>query len=74
MIVSGAKNRALAAYKTGEYSLAFGIESGIFEVPHTKSGYMDTTCCAIYDGKEYHLGLSCCIEYPKAMIDAHFRE
>jgi non-canonical (house-cleaning) NTP pyrophosphatase len=27
MIVSGAKNRAFAAYKTGEYNLAFGIES-----------------------------------------------
>jgi len=37
MIVSGAKNRALAAYRTGKYDLAFGIESGIFEVPYTKS-------------------------------------
>ncbi len=55
MIVSGAKNRALAAYKTGEYDLAFGIESGIFEVPHTKSGYMDTSCCVIYDGSKYHI-------------------
>ncbi|MEI6711367.1 MAG: DUF84 family protein [bacterium] len=74
MIVSGARNRALAAYISGKYDLAFGIESGIFEVPYTKSGYMDTTCCAIYDGEKYHLGLSCCIEYPKAMIDAHFKE
>lgn len=74
MIVSGAKNRALAAYNSGKYNLAFGIESGIFPVPHTKSGYMDTTCCAIYDGEIYHLWLSCCIEYPKVMIDRHFKE
>lgn len=70
MIVSGARNRALAAYKTGEYDLAFGIESGIFPVPYTKSGYMDTSCCVIYDGQQYHIGFSSCFEYPKKMVES----
>lgn len=69
MIVSGAKNRALSAYKTGEYDMAFGIESGIFEVPHTKSGYLDTSCCVIYDGSRFHIGFSSCFEYPTKMIE-----
>jgi non-canonical (house-cleaning) NTP pyrophosphatase len=30
---------------------------------------MDTTACAIYDGKQFHLGLSSCFEYPKKMIE-----
>jgi len=74
MIVSGAKNRALWAYASGTYNLAFGIESGIFPVPYTKSGYMDTSCCVIYDGREYHIGFSSCFEYPKKMIDSILSE
>jgi len=70
MIISGAKNRAFWAYQTGEHVLSFGIESGIFPVPHTKSGYMDTSCCVIYDGNNYHIGFSSCFEYPKQMIDS----
>ncbi len=69
-IVSGAKNRAEWAYKLGEYALSFGLESGIFGVPHTKSGYLDTTCCAIYDGTNFHIGFSSCFEYPKKMIES----
>lgn len=69
-IVSGAKNRAEWAYKLGEYALSFGLESGIFAVPHTKSGYLDTTCCAIYDGTNFHIGFSSCFEYPKKMIES----
>ncbi len=70
MIVSGAKNRALSSFETGKYDLAFGIESGIFPVPYTKSGYMDTSCCVIYDGDNYHIGFSSCFEYPKKMIES----
>ena len=68
-IISGAKNRARWAYEKGEYDIAFGIESGIFPVPHTKSGYIDTTSCVIYDGTNYHIGLSSCFEYPKGMAE-----
>lgn len=66
--ITGAKNRANAAYAKGNAELSIGLESGIFPVPHTKSGYMDTTICAIYDGATYHIGFSSCFEYPKTMI------
>jgi len=65
--VRGAMNRARNAYQDCDY--AVGLESGLFEVPHTKSGYMDTTMCAIYDGKNFHIGASSAFEYPKSMID-----
>jgi len=60
--IQGAKNRAQGAFQNCD--LAVGLESGIFPVSGTKTGYMDTTVCAIYDGKEFHLGLSSCFEYP----------
>lgn len=67
--IQGAKNRAKQAFeKNVGCGYAFGLESGIFKVPHTKSGYMDTTACAIYDGENFHLGLSSCFEYPKELI------
>lgn len=61
----GAMNRARQAFTTCDYSI--GIESGLMEIPYTKSGYMDVTACAIYDGKEFHIGLSSAFEYPKDM-------
>lgn len=67
-IVTGAKNRAKKSFVLSGAELGIGLESGIFKVPHTKSEYMDTTACAIYDDKIFHLGLSACFEYPKKMI------
>jgi inosine/xanthosine triphosphatase len=60
--VRGAITRAKGAFQDCTYS--FGLEAGFMEVPYTKSGYMDTTACAIYDGKECHLGLSSSFETP----------
>ena len=60
--IDGAKNRARAAYAGNNFGI--GIESGLIEVPHTKTGMMDTCACAIFDGKEYHIGLSPAFEYP----------
>ncbi len=60
--IHGAIKRAENSFKECDYS--FGIESGLMEVPYTKSGYMDVTACAIYDGKNFHLGLSSSFEYP----------
>ncbi len=68
--VAGAMNRAKNAFSGCDYSI--GLESGLFAVPHTKSGYMDITMCAIYDGKNYHLGGSSTFEYPKKIIDLVF--
>lgn len=73
-ITTGAKNRAKAAWEKTRADLGVGLESGIFKVPHTKSEYMDTTACAIYDGKKFHLGLSSCFEYPKKMIDSILKD
>jgi len=66
-MIKGAKNRAKAAFK--DCSLSFGLESGIVPIPHTKSEYMDFGCCAIFDGKDFHIGLSMGFEYPKSMVD-----
>jgi len=65
--IKGAKNRAIHAFSNCAYS--FGLESGIRKVFSTKSSYMDVTVCAIYDGSDYHLGLSSSFEYPKKVID-----
>lgn len=60
--VCGAKNRAKDAFVDCQY--AFGIESGLMAVSGAKSGYMDVCVCAIYDGSEFHLGLSSAWEFP----------
>lgn len=61
-IITGAKNRARNSFIRCNYS--FGIESGLMSVPETKTGYMDVCICAIYDGRNYHLGMSCAFEPP----------
>ena len=60
--IKGAMNRAKNCFDNCEYSV--GLESGLMKVPETKTGYMDFTACAIYDGKNFHLGLSSAFEYP----------
>lgn len=65
--VEGAKNRALGAFPGHE--LSFGIESGLIEIPHTKTGMMDVCVCAIFDGIEYHIGLSSAFECPPKVMD-----
>lgn len=61
--IKGAMNRAKNAW--GECDYSFGVESGLMQIPFTKTGHMDFTVCAIFDGKEHHLGLSSAFEYPK---------
>ena len=65
--IQGAKNRAKEAHEGNDFGI--GLESGLFEVPHTKTGMMDTCACAIYDGKEYHVGLSSSFEYPIKVME-----
>lgn len=70
--VEGAMNRARAAFFDCDYSV--GIESGLMPVSNTKSGYLDVCAAAIYDGVEFHLGLSSAWEFPdkeiiRSMID-----
>ena len=66
-VVTGAMNRAQAAFIESDYSV--GIESGLMEVPFSKSGHMDVCACAIFDGTEYHLGLSSGWEFPNKEIN-----
>ena len=67
MVVEGAIDRARQAFQNCAYS--FGIEGGLIEVPKTKSGYMETSICAIYDGNQFHLGMAPSYEWPKTVID-----
>ncbi len=40
------------------------------QVPFSKTGHMDVCACAIYDGREFHLGLSSAWEFPdKKVLD-----
>src|SRR3989344_4803137 len=64
--IQGAINRAKDSFKDCDYSI--GLESGLMNVPHSKSGYMDVCVCAIYDGKEFHIGLSSAWEFPDKRI------
>jgi inosine/xanthosine triphosphatase len=64
--IQGAMNRARAAKGDADYGV--GIESGLMQVPNTKSGYMDVCACAIHDGTEFHLGLSSAWEFPDPKI------
>ncbi len=66
-VVTGAINRAKNSFKDCTYSI--GLESGLVQVPLSKSGYMDLCACAIYDGKECHLGLSSAWEFPDPSIN-----
>ena len=65
--IQGAINRAKNCFKDCNFSV--GLESGLMKVPETKSGYMDFTACAIFDGSKIHLGLSSAFEHPKIVME-----
>ncbi len=71
--IDGAMNRARSAFIDCDYGI--GLESGLMIVPKTKSGYMDICACAIYDGEDFHLGLSSAWEFPnKDIIDSMLKD
>jgi inosine/xanthosine triphosphatase len=61
--IHGAKDRARAAFEGSD--LAVGLESGLLEAPETKTGYLETTVCALYDGRQYAIGMAPSFEWPK---------
>lgn len=68
-IIRGAKNRAKNAFdKLSSCRYSFGIESGLFEAPGSRTGYLEACICSIYDRKNFHLGLSCGFEVPPAIL------
>ncbi len=68
-MVGGAKNRAKRAW-TPECTYAIGLEAGLMRCPGTRTGFLDANACAIFDGKNYYLGLSPGFEYPPSVL--HF--
>jgi inosine/xanthosine triphosphatase len=67
--VQGAVHRSTAAYsKTEDCDYAVGIEGGLMEVPHTKSGYVEVAVCAIFDGVKHHIGTSPGFEWPTEVM------
>lgn len=73
-ILQGAKNRAVRAFEAKKCDFAVGIEAGIFRVQGTNSGWVDTACVAIFDGKKFFLGFSPMFEYPKKVIETILAE
>lgn len=68
--IQGAKNRARNAFANVEKCIySMGLESGLFETPGSQTGFMDACVCAIYDGSNYYLGLSCGFEIPPAILE-----
>ena len=65
--VAGAIERAKKVYFNCEYSI--GLEGGLIEVPFTKTGFMEIGACAIYDGKNFHIGFSPAFEWPKKVTE-----
>ena len=65
--IRGAMNRSRNACSDCQYS--FGLESGLMAVPYTKTGYMDVCVCSIFDGSNYHLGLSSAWEAPTEVVN-----
>ncbi|HLD06430.1 MAG TPA: inosine/xanthosine triphosphatase [Candidatus Nanoarchaeia archaeon] len=70
--IRGAMNRARNAFQDCDYS--FGIEDGLMRVPNTKTDYMNVCACVIYDGQNYHIGLSSAFEYPHEVTKLVFDE
>jgi inosine/xanthosine triphosphatase len=70
--VRGAIDRAKQAQAGRDYG--FGIEGGLMAVPHTKTGHMEVAACAIYDGKQVHLGLSPGCEWPTKVLHSILHE
>lgn len=63
---NGAVARAKAVFNDCDYSV--GIEAGFMQVPNAKSGYMNVTVVAIYDGADIHIGMSSAFETPDSDI------
>lgn len=68
--IRGAKNRAKNAFAACDAcQFSFGIESGLMQAPGTQTGFFEGSICAIYDGEEYRIGVSCGFEVPPQILD-----
>ena len=69
--ITGARNRARAAFEVGA-DLGVGIESGLVPVPMTRTGFLNQTCCVLFDGSAFHMGLGPAFELPKDVATGVF--
>jgi inosine/xanthosine triphosphatase len=68
--IEGAKNRAKNSFEACNHcQYGFGIESGIFEAPGTRTGFLHGSICAIYNGADFHIGLSTAFEVPPLILN-----
>ena len=65
-------NRAKNAFHECDYSI--GQEDGFMMVPRTRTGYLEVTCCAVYDSRRFAVGLSSGVEYPQNVMDMILKE
>ncbi|GAB6096748.1 inosine/xanthosine triphosphatase [Desulfatiferula olefinivorans] len=63
--ITGAGNRAKNAFNGCDFSV--GLESGLVPVPLSRTGYMNLSACAIFDGADLYLGLGPAFELPEAV-------
>ncbi len=64
--IRGAKERAEAAFQGSDLSV--GLESGLLEAPETRTGYLETTVCALYNGDRYSIGMAPSFEWPGEVL------
>ena len=68
--ILGAKIRAQSAFAVcPSCSYGFGIESGLFQVNGTETGFLEACICCIYNGSNYFVGMSCGFEVPKPILN-----
>lgn len=53
----------------GTCDFAVGIEAGMYEVEEVETKFMDSSICAIFDGKKYYIGFSPSFEYPQTVVN-----
>ena len=58
---------------TGECTYGVGIEAGMYKVEEVDTKYMDSSICAIYDGKKYYIGTGPSFEYPRRSCEQGFK-
>lgn len=72
-IVQGARNRAVAAQRSGDCDLAVGIEDGLVALPAAAatagSAHLNIGCAAVSDGHRVSLGFSSAFAYPSGVTE-----
>lgn len=70
--IEGSKERARKSFINCDYSI--GLESGLIQLPNSKSHFYDVGVCSIFDGYFYSLGFSGGFEVPKKLVDLIMKE